>query len=86
MPDEQNYETHLLSIDEALSHISGGEQKVLLYAWELYCITLTELERQRSEAEQKETGNLSIDIWMMYLTLDQGQPESQEGPSCSRSL
>jgi len=69
MPDEQNYESHLLSIDEALSHVSSGERKVLLYAWELYCLTLTELERQRSEAENRETV----------------QPEPQEAPSCSRS-
>jgi len=52
MPDEQNYRSHLLSIDEALSHVSGGERKVLQYAWELYCFTITELEKQRLQAEK----------------------------------
>lgn len=56
MPDEQNYQSHLLSIHDALSHVSGGERKVLQYAWELYCYTLTELEKQKSQAE-KETGD-----------------------------
>ncbi|KAF8816963.1 hypothetical protein BYT27DRAFT_7205352 [Phlegmacium glaucopus] len=52
MPDEQNYESHLLSIDEAMRCISAGEQKILQYAWEVYCFTVEELERQRSEAER----------------------------------
>jgi hypothetical protein len=41
-----------------MSHVSGGERKVLKYAWELYCFTLTELEKQRLRAE-KETGDLA---------------------------
>jgi len=72
MPDEQNYESHLLSIEDALSRVSGGERKVLRYAWEIYCFTLTEFERQRLEAEKKET--------------DQGHSESQDVPASSRSL
>ena len=55
MADEQHYESHLLSFDEALKHISGGERKVLQYAWEVYCFTCTELEKQRLDAE--ETGD-----------------------------
>lgn len=58
MPDEQNYRSHLLSIDEAMSHVSGGERKVLQYAWELYCYTITELEKQRLQAE-REIGDLT---------------------------
>lgn len=58
MPDEQNYRSHLLSIDEAMSHVSGGEQKILQYAWELYCYTITELEKQRLQAE-REIGDLT---------------------------
>ena len=58
MPDEQNYRSHLLSIDEAMSHVSGGEKKILQYAWELYCYTITELEKQRLQAE-REIGDLT---------------------------
>lgn len=58
MPNEQNYRSHLLSIEDAINHVSGGERKVLQYAWELYCYTLTELEKQRLQAE-KETGDLT---------------------------
>jgi len=54
MPNEQNYRSHLLSIEDAMDHVFSGEQKVLQYAWELYCFTLNELEKERLEAE-KET-------------------------------
>lgn len=72
MPDEQNYESHLLSIEDALNRVSGGEEKVLQYAWEIYVFTLNEQERRRLEAEKKET--------------DQSHSESQESSSCSLSL
>ena len=58
MPNEQNYRSHLLSIDDAITHVSGGERKVLQYAWELYCYTLSELEKQKLQAE-KEKGDLT---------------------------
>ena len=61
MPNEQNYRSHLLSIEDAMDHVSGGEQKVLQYAWELYCLTLNELEKERSEAE-KEIGDLTMTL------------------------
>jgi len=54
MSDEQNYQSHLLSINDAMSRVSGGERKVLRYAWEIYCYTFTELEKERLQAE-KET-------------------------------
>lgn len=57
MPNEQNYRSHLLSIEDAINNVSGGERKVLQYAWELYCYTLNELEKQRLRAE-KEKGDL----------------------------
>ena len=60
MPDEQNYESHLLSIEDALARVSGGERMALLYTWEVYCFTLTELEKQRLETEKKEMGDLFI--------------------------
>ena len=56
MPNEQNYRSHLLSIEDAMSNVTGGERKVLQYAWELYCYTLTELEKESPLAE-KETGD-----------------------------
>jgi len=55
MPDEQNYQSHLLSIEDAVRCVSGWERKILFYAWELYCFTHDELEKQRLEAEKKET-------------------------------
>jgi hypothetical protein len=58
MPDEQNYRSHLLSYDDAMRYVTGEERKVLQYAWELYCYTVTELEKKRLQAE-KETGNLT---------------------------
>ena len=58
MPNEQNYQSHLLSIEDAINYVSGAEQKILRYAWEVYCYTLTELEKQRLLVE-KETGDLT---------------------------
>jgi predicted transcriptional regulator len=67
MPNEQNYQSHLLSIEEAMNHVTGGERKVLQYAWEIYCYTLSELEKERLRAE-KETGDVTCSTVMMYLT------------------
>jgi hypothetical protein len=63
MPNEQNYRSHLLSIEDAIKLVSGGERKVLEYAWELYCYTLAEFEKQRSQAAEKETGELTCLWW-----------------------
>ena len=56
MPNEQNYQSHLLSIEDAMTLVTGGERKVLQYVWELYCYTLAEFEKETLQAE-KETGN-----------------------------
>ena len=56
MPNEQNYQSHLLSIEDAMTLVTGGERKVLQYVWELYCYTLAEFEKEGLQAE-KETGN-----------------------------
>ena len=67
MPDEQNYRSHLLSIEDAMRYVSGGERNILQYAWELYCYTLTELENQKYLAE-KEKGDLNMStVLMMYI-------------------
>ena len=58
MENEQNYRSHLLSFEDAINYVSGAERKVLRYAWELYCFTLTELEKQKLQAEN-ETGELT---------------------------
>ena len=63
MPDEQNYKSHLLPIGEALKLVSGGERKILQYAWEIYCFTLSELEKQRLEPEQNEIGDILIHVY-----------------------
>ena len=51
MPNEQNFQSHLLSIEDALDNVSGAERNILQYAWEIYCFTLNEFERRRLEAE-----------------------------------
>lgn len=69
MPDEQNYKSHLLPIEEALKLVSGGERKILQYAWEIYCFTLTELEKQRLESEQNEIGDILIHVCVVVIHL-----------------
>jgi hypothetical protein len=39
MPDEQSYETHLLSSDEAWERVSDVGKKVLRHVWKIYCAT-----------------------------------------------
>lgn len=36
MPDEVNFETHLLSVDDALKKLFPDEARVVAYAWMLY--------------------------------------------------
>lgn len=52
MPDEQNYETHLLSYEEASQRVWGSERMALRYAWEVYCNTLDYFYQQ---AQQEPT-------------------------------
>jgi hypothetical protein len=44
MPDEQNFESHLVSVEEALPLLDISEAPVLRYAWAVYNSTL-EIER-----------------------------------------
>jgi hypothetical protein len=46
MPDEQNYEPHLLSYEEAFQRVWGSERMALRYAWEVYCDTIDYLHQQ----------------------------------------
>jgi hypothetical protein len=61
MPDEQNYTSYLLSIDDVIQKLGGVERRVVEYAWELYRSTL-ELEaylKERSEQQLNGDGNTS---------------------------
>jgi len=49
MPDEQNYETHLLSYEEASRKVWGAERMALYYAWEVYCETLNYFHQQEQQ-------------------------------------
>ena len=60
MPNEQNYQSHLLSIEDAMSCVSGWERKVLQYAWEIYCHSLGEFDKQGQD--EKKTGDLTC-LW-----------------------
>ncbi len=48
MPDEQNFVSHLVSVEEALPLLEPSEARVLRYAWEVYNSTL-EIEPKRLE-------------------------------------
>lgn len=48
MPDEQNFQSYLLSVEEALPLLCSSEASVLRYAWDVYNSTL-EIERKRLE-------------------------------------
>jgi len=54
MPDEQNYESYLLTFEEALPLVFGAERHVLEYAWTCYIYTLEnfrETGQGRSESQ-----------------------------------
>ncbi|KAF7288134.1 Nudix hydrolase domain-containing protein [Mycena chlorophos] len=52
MPDEVNYETHLLSLEEARRKLWGTqEMRVVEYAWTLYTETIAEIERKSRVAQ-----------------------------------
>ncbi|KAF8970681.1 hypothetical protein BDZ97DRAFT_1790492 [Flammula alnicola] len=54
MPDEQNYQSHLLPFDEALKMVWGAEERVLRYVWAVYLDTLRTLESQRQQEQAGE--------------------------------
>lgn len=54
MPDEQTYESHLMTYDEAISKIRFGvENRVLQYAWALWQHTLEIDAQVRARREAK---------------------------------
>ncbi|KAJ7452038.1 NUDIX hydrolase domain-like protein [Mycena galericulata] len=59
MPDEINYETHLLSVDEALKNLFPDEGRVVAYAWTLYEYTLKREAEERRIAESGGSGSSS---------------------------
>ncbi|EAU87791.2 hypothetical protein CC1G_09410 [Coprinopsis cinerea okayama7 len=56
MPDEQNFESHLLPVDEAIKVLPGQEAKVLQFAWAVYRRTL-EINQQIREEEVKQASS-----------------------------
>lgn len=55
MPDEKNYESHLLGYEDALTKVYGQELPLLKYAWEIYQDSMQkymELEEQERQREQ----------------------------------
>ena len=51
MPDERNYTSHLMSINEALARLMPAEKWVVYYVWTLWTRTI-EIEAEREETER----------------------------------
>ena len=49
MQDEQHYESHLLTFEEAMGHVWGQEIPVLQYVWMRYQETLAWEERTQKD-------------------------------------
>ncbi|KAJ7042958.1 NUDIX hydrolase domain-like protein [Mycena alexandri] len=58
MPDEVNYEAHLLSLDEAVGRLDSVEGAIVQYAWETAQRTLKIIRQDRAEAERLERQRL----------------------------
>lgn len=55
MPDELNYKSHLLSVDEAMEKLKGfTEMWVVSQAWELWLLTsrIEETRKKKSEVDE----------------------------------
>ncbi|KAF7373628.1 Nudix hydrolase domain-containing protein [Mycena sanguinolenta] len=62
MPDEVNYQAHLMDVKEALKLLFEDEAIVVRYAWELFCWTqnrLQEEERKRRARAASESESTS---------------------------
>jgi len=51
MADEQNYQSHLLSIDEAMECLVDTERLVLDFTWRLFIATENELKKSRDSID-----------------------------------
>ncbi|KAJ7827884.1 hypothetical protein B0H14DRAFT_2813114 [Mycena olivaceomarginata] len=49
MPDEVNYEAHLMDVKDAVKHLFPDEALVVRYSWELFCWTHRRLEEERKQ-------------------------------------
>ncbi|KAF9006026.1 NUDIX hydrolase domain-like protein [Cyathus striatus] len=60
MPEEQHFETHLLSIEDALKKVYQDEVPVVTYAWDVYIKTmqvqkdLSDIAMKKSKEEDRE--------------------------------
>jgi len=48
MANEQNYQSHLLSINEAMERLVDTEQLVLAFTWRLFIRTENEFKKSRN--------------------------------------
>ena len=75
MPDEQNFETHLLSYEEASQKVWGAERMALHYAWEVYCGTLDYFHQQEQQERTQPSSQSGIQfarvqaIWELIYSL-----------------
>ncbi|KAJ7756341.1 NUDIX hydrolase domain-like protein [Mycena metata] len=58
MPDEVNYEAHLLTLDEAVARLDSVEATVVQYAWDTAQRTIKITRQERAEAERLERQRL----------------------------
>lgn len=54
MADEQNYQSHLLSIDEAMECLVDTERLVLGFTWGLFIETEKQLEKSRDSIDSPD--------------------------------
>ncbi|KIM41860.1 hypothetical protein M413DRAFT_445070 [Hebeloma cylindrosporum] len=55
MPDEQNYQSHLLSFEEAFEKVWGSERRALRYAWQVYCWTYQHFHPQDATQQSSQS-------------------------------
>ena len=59
MPDEKNYESHLLDYEDALTKVYGQEVPLLKYAWEIYRDSMQ--KHVELEAQDRQRAQLAIE-------------------------
>ena len=57
MPDEQDYVSHLVTIDEALNLLPSTEAGILTFAWNLYAFTIEIEEQERLRRNENRSSD-----------------------------
>ncbi|KAF7369806.1 Nudix hydrolase domain-containing protein [Mycena venus] len=55
MPDEVNYEAHLMDVNDAMKHLFHDEAHIVKYAWELFDWTRRIMEKERNKQNASES-------------------------------